>query len=245
MSPDARSAPILKPGVTSDPDAAVHATVTGDAPFRERCRANGWSFVSVMAPEYIRWMQGWVPTSALKSVRVRPDGRRIYRVTDIEWQAGSEPYRSAIVKVANKIIADDKRCEVIDTHSLLVERGSRPKFTLVCVGAAGTFPIAFSAADATNGRSFAPEPAQADANDGGPPISKSDAFSLCYDAITAQLRQPHSVDFHSLDTTFSTDGSRARFTIGFTARNGFGNEMDSMAECVFSGARLTSAAVIE
>lgn len=115
MSPDARSAPILKSGVTSDPDAAVHATVTGDAPLRERCRANGWSYMSVTAPEYIRWMQGWVPTSALKSVRVRPDGRRIYRIADIEWQAGSEPYRSAIVKVANKIIADDKRCEVIDT----------------------------------------------------------------------------------------------------------------------------------
>lgn len=68
---------------------------------------------------------------------------------------------------------------------------------------------------------------------------------MCYDAITAQLRQPRSVDFHTSDTTFSTDGSRARFTIGFTAKNGFGNEMGSMAECVFSGARLTSAAVIE
>lgn len=243
-TPDAASAPILKPGLANDPNAAVNATITGDAPLRERCRSNGWSYVSVTAPEYIRWMQGWVPTSVLKSVPVRPDGRRIYRLADIEWQAGSEPYRSAIVKIANKIMADDRRCEVIDAQSLLVEVGSRPKFTLACVGAAGTFPVAFSAADATNGRSFAAGPAQADAND-GPPISKSDAFALCYDAITAQLRQPRSVDFHTTETTFSTNGSRARFTIGFTAKNGFGNEMDKMAECVFSGARLTSAAVIE
>ncbi|MES2288181.1 MAG: hypothetical protein V4530_00475 [Pseudomonadota bacterium] len=120
----------------------------------------------------------------------------------------------------------------------------RPQFTLSCIGKSGTTPITFTADDLRNGRNFAAEGVQHAAAESGLPISKPDAFVACKEAIAAQLKQPRSLDFHLFGTTFTTDGSRARFTDTFTAKNGFGNEIDSTAECVFEGEQLISATVI-
>lgn len=190
-------------------------------------------------------MSGWVPTAALREVLVDEAGRRIYGRSDIDWQPGSERYRKQILAVVNKLMREDKRCEAIDAQSLLIDNQSgEPRFTILCIGPSGTHDITFAASDAASGRSFAQEATQSGAGGGGP-IEKSDAVMACMDAITGQLTQPNTVDFHTFsDTTFQTEGSRARVTIGFTSNNGFGNPIDATAECVFEGASLSSANVI-
>lgn len=77
------------------------------------------------------------------------------------------------------------------------------------------------------------------------PLDKGTAASACMDAITPMLAQPRSADFHTFtDTTFHTDGMRARFTVGLTAKNGLGLPIDATAACVFEGETLTSAELL-
>lgn len=77
------------------------------------------------------------------------------------------------------------------------------------------------------------------------PLDKGAAARACMDAITPMLAQPRSVDFHAFtDTTFHTDGMRARFTVGLTAKNGLGLPIDATAACVFEGETLTSAELL-
>lgn len=244
ISPAPNAAPIPKSGSTaSSQDALVEASIDESIPVREICRKNGWSRVQVLVPEYLRWMKGWAPSSALVAVPVTKQGRRTYRAADVEWQPGSERYKRQIVSVLNHIAAGDARCDAIDTSSLLVEEGLR--FTISCVGPSGTFPISFSAADAGVPSKFIVAAPSAAREGDEAPVAKVEAIQRCEEAISQKLSQPKSADFHTFtDTTFSTDGSRARVTIGFSARNGLGNSMDATAECVFEGSQLVSAAVI-
>lgn len=243
IAPRDNAAPIVKPGLANDPDAAVHATLVGRVPLREICRNEKWARISVLAPEYLRWMTGWVPVSALKPIKVDATGRRIYVAGDIAWEPGSEAHKVVILKVANRIATEDRTCEAIDPASLLVEGERRnPQFTLSCVGKTGTTPITFTADDLRNGRSFAAAPQAADG--GSEPINRTAAGIACMDAIRPQLRQPGSVDFNLFDNTYNAEGARARYTITFSAKNGFGNAIEATAECVFEGSRLASATVI-
>ena len=245
-APNEAANPILKPGLAADDkDRPVYATITSSVPVRETCRSGIWSKVRVLVTEELRWMSGWVPSAALREVPVGEGRRRIYGSGDIEWQPGSERYRKQILAVVNKVMREDKRCDAIDSQSLLVDnQGGDPRFTILCVGPAGTHDITFEASDGTNGRSFAQE-AVNPGGGGEEPIGKVDAVTACEEAITQQLSQPKTADFHTFtDTTYHTDGSRARVTIGFRANNGFGNPIDATAECVFEGTTLSSAALI-
>ena len=243
--PGTNEPPVAKAGTSaSTQDAIVAATVDNSVPLRELCRVEGWAHVRVVA-NTLRWIDGWVPVAALRPLRLTADGRRTLVSQDIEWQPGSERDRTAILAVANKVIRQDRRCEAIDGRSLLVERapGAR-RYTLLCDSASENVAIHFSARDATNGHSFAHE-AEDETTGDAEPVSKADAIEGCQSAIEAQLFQPRSANFRTImDTTFSTDGSRARVTIGFSAKNGFGNEIDQVAACVFEGSQLQSAEIL-
>jgi hypothetical protein len=247
VAPNAGAKPILKPGLAEDDkDREIYAMVTS-LPVREICRTSDWSKVRVLVTEELRWRRGWIPTKSLKKVKVGEDGRRIYQASDIEWQPGSERYRKPILKVINTIMRDDARCEAIDQQSLLVEdRGSQPRFTILCVGPGGTHDYQFYPVDAENGRSFVVRPDQlTGASTNGGPLAKADAVMACEEAMRAKLAQPRTAEFRTFaDTTYGTEDNRARVTIGFTAKNGVGNPIDATAECVFEGSRLTSTDVI-
>ena len=244
-APARNATPIVNPeGTTKPSDIRALATATASVPLRIMCEEGDWTRVRVLATE-LRWMEGWVPKDALRKLVLDDAGHRVLTAADLEWQPGSEKDRRAIVKVANLILRDDKRCEAIDDRSLLVE-GTRSdrRYTLLCDGPEGSFPITFTARDAA-ARSFAEvvtapvEPSVAG------PISKSDAADACMDAISAQLAQPRSADFHTFsDTTFNVEGSRVRFTVGFDAKNGLGLEVENMAACIFEGSTLVSAEVL-
>ncbi len=224
-------------------DRDTLASVTMDVPLRQMCEEAGWARVRVLATG-LRWMEGWVSTAALQSLKLNSQGRRTLTKGDIDWQPGSERDRTAILKVANLILRDDRRCEAIDSRSLLVERkGRERRYTLVCDGPAGAHPIAFSASD-TAGRSFAMAAIDADVPV-AEPIDKITALGMCTDAIRSSLQQPDSADFDIFtDTTFHVEGARARFTVGFSAKNGLGLEKDATAACIFEGTQLTSAEIL-
>ncbi len=229
------------PPAAGDRDAL--ATVTMDVPLRQICKEGNWSRVRVLATG-LRWMEGWVPATALRAIKLDPQGRRRLTYADIDWQPGSERDKAAILNIASLILRDDERCEAIDNRSLLVEgEGRSRRYTLSCDGPAGTHPITFSAGDAT-GRSFKMV-AAADNAETAAPISKLAALDACSDAIRGSLHQPKSADFHTFtDTTFHVEGSRARFTVGFSAKNGLGLETDATAACIFEGERLVAAEIL-
>lgn len=244
QAPTAKGAAIVDPAADAKPgDTEALATVTPSVPLRRSCDLKGWTRVRVLATG-LRWMEGWVATSSLRSFKLDKDGRRTLTASDIDWQPGSDRDRTAIIKIANRIVREDKRCEAIDNRSLLVEGspGAR-RYTLICDGPEGSFPIEFTARD-TASRSFAMAAVEPGASE-ATPLDKTDAAMACMDAIRPQLAQPRSVDFHTFtDTTFSSEGSRSRFTVGFTAKNGLGNEIDSVAACTFEGSEMVSAEVL-
>jgi hypothetical protein len=245
VRPGKNEPPVIKPGTSpSAKDAVTLATMDDSVSLREQCRVNGWARVRVVA-NTLRWIEGWVPVASLRPLRLTADGKRVLTTGDIEWQPGSERDKAAILAVANKIIRQDKRCDAIDGRSLLVEGspGAR-RYMLLCDSAADEVAIQFSARDATNGRSFAHE-AEDETSVAAEPIAKRDAINACQSAIEAQLFQPRSANFRTImDTTFTTDGSRARVTIGFSAKNRFGAELDQVAACVFDGTELQSAEIL-
>lgn len=251
VSPTANARPIFRSNGGSASDDDAHSSVDASVPLREQCREGGWARVRALSSGQ-RWMAGWLPAAALSKLTLDNQGHRTLRAADISWQPGSERDRTAILSVANRILREDQRCEAINGRTLLVEgEGGRRRYTITCEGPAGSFPIEFTAADARRGRSFAMAPvavdvASADAStDSSATFSKSDAISACVDAMKAKLYQPRSAEFHTfLDTTYTVDSGRSRVTVGFSAKNGFGNEIDAVAECVFDGDQLVSATTI-
>ncbi|QNE33028.1 hypothetical protein F1C10_14615 [Sphingomonas sp. NBWT7] len=249
-APASKAAPIANSqGKTNLSDIKALAAITPEMPLRVMCEEGAWSRVRVLATG-LRWMEGWVPNKALRKLVLDDAGHRVLTAADLQWQPGSGSDRREIVKIANLILRNDKRCEAIDERSLLVE-GSRSdrRYTLLCDGPGGSFPITFTARDAAS-RSFpgVADPAGSDPSGEASfsaPISKADAADACIDAITAQLAQPRSADFHTFtDTTFNVDGARARFTVGFDAKNGLGLEVEQTAACIFEGDSLASAEIL-
>ncbi len=231
-SPDANSA-VLKRRIM---DEQIDASIDESTPVRELCRSGDRSFVRILLPEELRSIQGWVPSSALRETATKKDGSRSYTADYFEWPPELSGQKALFVKMANRITDADENCEAIDPVSPLAEPGKPGHFSLLCVGANGSYPVEF-----TKTRIIGGTPP---VNEDVPPIAKLDAYEACRTAIEAQLVQPKTVDFHISDTTFGTEGGRARYTIAFTSNNGLGLPIDATGECVFVGETLTSAAVI-
>ena len=121
---------------------------------RELCRDGEWSEVYVASYPY-GTLQGWVPSSALRSVPVNKAGRRIYRASDFTWPDGSGPAKSAVVTIANRIMDQRPACLAIDTENLVMA-GSGPAavFSLPCFVRGDMTSFDFRVADAGNGRRF-------------------------------------------------------------------------------------------
>lgn len=244
VAPATSAAPITNPNKPPVPeDLESEATATPSTPLRAGCTMNGWTRIRVLVAG-LRWMEGWVPNTALKDVAIDASGHRTLTSADFEWDPAVGRDKAAIVKIANRILREDARCEAINGESILIEgEGADRRYTLLCDGPSGDATVTFAPSDVT-GRSFKVA-ASAVGDAGANAIDKADAASACIDEITSRLNQPRSADFHTFtDTTFHVDGSRSRFTVGFTAKNGLGLEVENMAACIFEGKRLVSAEVL-
>jgi len=217
-------------------DTTVDAAIDEQSDVRELCRAGNWSKVRVASSS----VEGWVPSSALQKVKTSGSGRRIYTAADFEWPIGSAPARPAVLTIINRIIEQNPKCEAIDRQSLTMNgSGKGATFLIGCDGGEGDQSFEFTAADASNGRSFAPEkPID--------PINKSEAREACQNAVTNAANHPSTVDFSMFDTTFDTFGNgEARYTIAFSAKNSFNLELTYIAHCEFKGEKLTSFVLTE
>ncbi len=151
---------LTQPAAGADPVPLQVGTESLPAPLelsasaRELCRDGDWSEVYVASYPYGQ-LQGWVPSSALRSVPVTEAGRRIYRASDFIWPDGSGPAKSAVVTIANRIMDQRSVCLAIDTENLVMA-GSGPAavFSLPCFARGDIISFDFRAADAGNGRRF-------------------------------------------------------------------------------------------
>ncbi|MFN3675623.1 MAG: hypothetical protein ACK4TC_06550 [Sphingomonas pseudosanguinis] len=149
----------------------VDAPLEAGSTVRQLCRAGDWSKVHVLtAPKEFQPLEGWVPTSSLRKVGVTAQGRRIYEAADFDWPAGSKPFRGALLAVMNRIMQDNPACEALDTDNLVAnKRGKQTVYSVPCWSEGDLQSFDFTAADATNRRSFAPVS----------PMGKLDAIAAC------------------------------------------------------------------
>ncbi len=214
----------------------LDATIDESVPVRELCRSGVYSLVRILLPEELRKVQGWAPTKVLRAADTRANGSRIYDESYFEWLPEMTSHKALVVRAANKIAETDANCEAVDPVSPIGEPDQPGVFSLSCVGPRGSYPVLFTPTRIIGGKPPLADDVQ--------PIAKADAHIPCVTAIEEKLSQPKTVDYHLSDRSYSTEGGRARYTIGFTANSGIGLPIDAMAECVFEGQTLTSATVI-
>jgi len=124
------------------------------ASIRELCRDGDWSEVYLASYPY-GTLQGWVPSSALRTVPVTNAGRRIYRPSDFIWPDGAGPAKSTVVTIANRIMDQRQVCLAIDTENLVMAgSGAAAVFSLSCFVRGDMISFDFRAEDAGNGRRF-------------------------------------------------------------------------------------------
>jgi hypothetical protein len=79
-----------------------------------------------------------------------------------------------------------------------------------------------------------------------PAITKSEARELCEGPIRARLSHPSTADFSVFDTALQQwDDGSAEYSIGLTAKNSFGLELELIAYCDVSEGRVTSVRIEE
>lgn len=108
------AAPPVQFGIGTD---TAPAPLERSASVRELCRDGDWSEVYVASYPY-GTLQGWVPSSALRTVPVTKTGRRLYRASDFTWPKGSEPAQAAVITIANRIMEQPPQCLAIDSENL-------------------------------------------------------------------------------------------------------------------------------
>lgn len=204
---------------------------------REMCRSGGWSFIHILQlPSDIGNGEGWVPTAKLRPVSTDKNGRRIYEAADFEWPEGSAPYRKAIITVANRIMAQNSKCDAINGQSVLLDKDrAGALIKLACFGADEQV-VEFRPDDATNNRSFAPID----------PIDETTARTACEDAAKQRTAHPSTVDISTFDGEFhSYAGGITSYRTTFTAKNSFNLELKYTIQCGFEGNKFTAVDIQE
>jgi hypothetical protein len=202
----------------------------------------GLGLVMALGQAVAGFREGWTAEQAKEAAatiakeNTHLAGRRIYKVADFEWPKGSAASREAVLTVINRIVKQNPACDAINRKSLTMNGGT---FQIACEGTGDGQSFEFTAADATNGRGFAPE---------GPiaPISEADAIPACQQAVLQRVNHPSTVDWSLLSGSFDTFGNGgARFGIDFSAKNSFNLELTYRATCEFKGNKLTDFVAIE
>lgn len=122
-------------------------------------------------------------------------------------------------------------------NSLTVERTSDgPKFLVGCTDDGDGRSFEFTAADATNGRSFAPVA----------PLEKIDAYHACEEGVRARTNHPSSVDMSLMGVDYRSDNDgRVELRTTFKAKNSFNLTVRFDVACYFNGPALSEIMVSE
>lgn len=202
---------------------------------REHCRVGNWSKIHTPNSDVPRFY-GWVPSSALEKVKTTADGRRVYTEDNFDWPEGSAGLRRAAVKVMNRIMDERRECEALDYGNLVLNKTGKGKvFSVPCFTKGAMLSFDFTAADATNGRSFA----KVD------PMEETDAVVACKNAVLSHATHPSTVDF-PLGYDFRTGGEgRTQVLMSATAKNAFNLELKFKVHCDFNGSELVDFGMSE
>lgn len=204
---------------------------------REACRSGKWSYVTILQlPSDIGKGKGWVPTADLRPVKTDKNGRRIYGPADFEWVDGSLRYQKAILTVANRVMAQNPKCDAFNSQSILMDRDrAGPLIKLACFGQPEQI-VDFRPDDATNGRSFAPVD----------PIDERTAREACWAAAKERATHPSTVDISTFGGQFQPyEGGTASYRTTFSAKNSFNLTLNYTISCSFKGNEFTGVDIQE
>ncbi len=149
-------------------------------------------------------------------------------------------------------------CAVMGWTRAFRDNEAKGKPTLSNVGRAmvGTVVAAFGIAlfphgafgssnDQPDGASSRQAEARELTAEGEPSLSSSDAWESCRSPILRQLTHPSTADFSMFDTHIRQAGPTTVFSIGLTAKNGFGLELRLLGYCEIEGGAVKGAYVVE
>jgi hypothetical protein len=154
-APDGSS--IVNQKATSALGSTQYQEVDNTERLQEVCRAAAWSKVTVIEPDWLREVTGWVPASALREI-VRDDaGARTYEADDFYWDSSTSGHKAELMKAVNSAIRAHPECAIPDPGTLSESpsrsRPSKPAYFITCTGSSGAvFNIWFD----RQGRSVAP-----------------------------------------------------------------------------------------
>lgn len=224
-----------------------HTLAKGRTLIREECRYGKWSRVRIVAPAERRDVAGWVPSTELARIKTGKDRRRIYQVSDFDWNPGSTSNHSAVVAALNTVIRQNASCDAYDTSALIVsDTSSNPSVDALCVGPHGPQHLNFTLAEVRAGKMVTAAGEVAQSTEVTTTLSASDAFPICKEAVLDRLTHPSTADFSILGIGFkSYDDGTAILVTTFTARNGFNLEIEYQAACDFTGRTLTGVKIVE
>lgn len=160
---------------------------------------------------------------------------------DFYWDEDTSRYRAEIVKVVNRIAAENAKCPNPDPQSVMLStsrsKPGAPVFFVTCGQGAGVFNLWFSPKDAASEREFRAVQ----------PIARSAAAATCEQEARARAVHPSTVKFSRfVDMAYMTyDSGRARVTSKFTARNAFNLELTYVIDCLFEGDSLLEVNIYE
>lgn len=208
---------------------------------RRLCAAGDWTKVQIVTPDWLTFVTGWVPNTALRGIDRSADGARVFVEADFYWDDDTSRFKSDIVAVVNKIARENANCPNPDPSSVAKSasksKPGAPVFFVTCGAGADVFNLWFSPTDATADKTFT----------AAQPLSQSAAVTACEEVAKAAATHPSTVDFsHFVDLAyFAHKSGTVRVSSTFTARNAMNLELEYDITCFFEGNRLVEHSITE
>lgn len=238
---DASSPQIKNEKASAALGRAHYHRIDASTTVKRLCHQSDWTQIQIVTPEWLNFVEGWVPTEALRDIDRDTGGARVYVMDDFYWDNSTKNYQSQIVTVVNRIARENKNCGVIDPYSVALS-GSRstpndPVFYVTCGSGMDALNVWFRPGDADAQKTFAAIQ----------PLEKTAAVNACERAAKNAATHPSTVGFSRVwDLAYMPHKSgRSRVVSSFTANNGLGLELKYRIDCLFDGATLIETNIAE
>lgn len=215
--------------------------IDGSTTVRRLCAKGDWTEVQIVTPEWLTFVRGWVPNTALREIEFSGDGARVFVEDDFYWDNNTSKFKAQIVAVVNKIARENANCPNPDpgTVSKSADRSkpNDPVFFVMCGDGADVFNIWFKPGDASGETTF----------DAALPLSQTAAVDACEAVAKSAAAHPSTVDFSRfMDLSyFAHKNGNVRVTSTFTAKNAFNLELKYDIYCFFEGSKLIEHSISE
>lgn len=241
----------VSPNETSDKVKNAKATqilgktqyhqIDGSTTVRRLCIQGDWTEIQIVTPDWLTFVKGWVPNSALRAIEQSTDGVRVFVEDDFYWDEDTSKFKKQIMAVVNKIARENANCPDPDPGSIAKSstksKPNDPVFFVTCGAGADVFNVWFRPGDAADEKALAAVT----------PISQAAAVEACEAVARDAATHPSTVDFSRfMDLSyFAHKNGNVRVTSTFTAKNAFDLELKYEIACFFEGNRLVEHSITE